>query len=203
MSGERDALVIGGGFAGVAAAVALRARGLSVAILDDRATLGGRARSDVLGGVTIDTGAQLAATSFARTMRLLARDGEAPHAEGGATPALRIAPGRDVLVRGEERHPIQFGSLRSLLAFGALGASEKMKLGAQLVPLIARHRRTLDAAATEIPPELDRESARAFMERAVGPRAADALVETAFNSFYAATGAELSLAFYLTLGRYG
>lgn len=64
-------VVIGGGFSGIAAAVSLRDLGASVTLLDDRATLGGRARSDDLEGFTIDTGAQLIASSFARTVGLI------------------------------------------------------------------------------------------------------------------------------------
>ena len=189
MTGVR-ALVVGGGFAGVAAAARLRTLGAAVTLVDERPALGGRARSDVLEGTTIDIGAQLIASSFARTVRLLA-------------PPLRQTPSRDVLVHAGARHPIQFGSVASLLGFGGLGALEKLKLGTSVLPLLARYRARLDAAAEETPASLDREAARAYVERHVGAHAADAIVEPALNAACAGRGREVSLAMYLTMGRYG
>ncbi len=95
-------VVIGGGFAGVAAAAALRARGVRVTLIEARPTLGGRARSDVLDGLPIDTGAQLITGGFSRTVRMLGA-----HLESGVA--------HDIVVRGDERLPLRFGSLRSLL----------------------------------------------------------------------------------------
>jgi oxygen-dependent protoporphyrinogen oxidase len=195
-------VVIGGGFAGIAAAVALRNGGASVTLLETRRVLGGRARSDELAGLTIDTGAQLMATSFTRTLRLLAPHG-VRSAVGGADAPLRVVPGRDAFVRDGERLPLQFGSIRSLLAFGGLSAMEKLKLGTHLVPLLATHRAALDAAAERIPGSLDAESARAYMRDRLGEHTADVLVEPPLNGFYATRGNEASLAFYLMLGHYG
>ena len=201
-------LVVGGGFAGVAAAVRLRARGVDVTLLDDRAALGGRARSDTFCGQTIDTGAQLIASSFVRTVSLLragrTRSSALPAAAGApdASP-LHATAGRDVFVSGGQRFPLQFGSIRSLLAFGGLGAVEKLKLGRHLLPLLARHGAHLDAAAAELPPSLDRQSARVFVATRVGERTADVLIEPPLGAFYGIAGADASLAFLLTLGKYG
>src|SRR5688572_9688718 len=98
-------LVIGGGFSGVAAAAALHARGHVVTLLERHAVLGGRARSDARSEGPIDTGAQLIASSFTRTMRLLAN--------------ARLDPthARDVFVREGKRLPIRFGSITSMLRF--------------------------------------------------------------------------------------
>lgn len=202
-------LVIGGGFAGVAAAVALGRGGASVTVLDDRPTLGGRARSDVLAGITIDTGAQLITTAFARTLRLVGARG-APHesspGDGGAahapSPPLRRVAGRDAYLRDGERIPLQFGSLRSLLGFRGLGAGEKMRLASSLLPALAAHGAALDADAARVPASLDHDSARTFVATRVSDHAADVLVEPPLNGFYAAGGRETSLAFYLMLGRY-
>jgi oxygen-dependent protoporphyrinogen oxidase len=195
----RDArvFVIGGGFAGIAAAARLRAHGAHVMLFDDRAALGGRARSDVLDGWTIDVGAQLIATSYERTLAML-RDGD-----GDRAPSLRKMPGRDVYLRDGASYPINFGSLRSLLAFGAIGAGDKVRLGMSLVPLLARHRGALRVDTERIPESLDAESAGAFMSRAVSASAAAALVEPVSATFCGARGHDVSLAFYLTLGRYG
>jgi len=184
-------LVIGGGFSGVAAAVALRARGYAVTLLERHAVLGGRARSDARDDGSVDTGAQLIASSFTRAAHLLAR---AP---------LEPTTARDVFVRDGKRLPIQFGSVSSMLRFGGLGAAEKLRLGTTLLPLLARHASVLHADGGEGLASVDHMSARAFVETAVSARAADVLVEPPLNAFYGARGAETSLAFFLTLGRYG
>lgn len=189
-----SALIIGGGFAGVAAAARLHDAGVRVTILESRARLGGRARSDALDGWTLDIGAQLIGESYRNTVALLAR--------GRAHP-FRVMPGRDVYIRDGRRYPITFGSTRSMLAFGALSAGEKMRLGLHLLPTLARHRDALRADARRIPAELDDQSAGAFVTSAIGRDAADALVEPVCNALLGARGDEVSLAFYLTLGRYG
>lgn len=183
-------VVIGGGFAGAAAAVSLRARGVRVTLIEARPTLGGRARSDVLDDVTIDTGAQLITGGFTRTVRLLRAQ-------------LETSTAHDVVVRGDERLPLRFGSLRSLLSFSGLSALDKVRLATYLLPLLARHHDALDASGTRTPASLDTESVRAFVERRVGPTAADTLAEPPCNGFYNLAASDVSLAFYLTLGRYG
>lgn len=183
-------VVIGGGFAGVAAAVSLRARGARVTLIEARPTLGGRARSDVLDDLPIDTGAQLITGGFARTVRLV-----------GAQ--LERDTAHDIVVRGEERLPLRFGSLRSLLSFSGLSALDKVRLATHLLPLLARYHDALDASGVRTPASLDTESVRAFVERRIGSAAADTLAEPPCNGFYNLAASEVSLAFYLTLGRYG
>ncbi len=184
-------LVIGGGFSGVAAAVALHARGHAVTLLERHAVLGGRARSDARSEGAIDTGAQLIALTFTRTMRLL------------ATARLHPTNARDIFVRDGKRLPIRFGSIASMLRFGGLGAGDKLKLGTTLLPLLARHAGALRADDSDGLEELDRVSARAFVTQTISERAANVLVEPPLNAFYGARGSETSLAFFLTLGRYG
>lgn len=183
-------IVVGGGFAGVAAARALHARGAMVTLLDARPSLGGRARSDVLDGLPLDSGAQLITSSFARTVRLF----------GGALH--RVTAG-DVVVRDGARWPLRFGSVRSLLAFGGLTALEKVRLGMHLLPLLARHHAALDADGAHLPAVLDGQRARDYVERHIGAAAADTLVEPACNGFYGLPARDVSLAFFLTLARYG
>jgi protoporphyrinogen oxidase len=184
-------LVIGGGFSGVAAAAALRARGHEVTLLERHAVLGGRARSDARGEGAVDTGAQLIASSFTRTTKLLV--------------AASLAPttAQDVFVRDGKRLPLRFGSIASMLRFGGLGAGDKLKLGTTLLPLLVRHAGALRADDNDGLAVLDDISARSFVERAISERAANVLVEPPLNAFYGARGSETSLAFFLTLGRYG
>lgn len=186
-----NVLVVGGGFSGVAAAAALRAQGHTVTLLERHAVLGGRARSEARSEGPVDTGAQLIASTFTRTMRLLA------NARLDATNA------RDVFVRDGARLPLRFGSIASMLRFGGLGAGDKLKLGTTLLPLLARHAGVLRAVDNDGLEALDDVSARVFVERTISERAANVLVEPPLNAFYGARGRETSLAFFLTLGRYG
>jgi protoporphyrinogen oxidase len=201
-------LVIGGGFSGIAAAVALRARGASVTLLDDRPTPGGRARTDEMDGFSVDTGAQLISSSFARTVALLSRRDftGAPHTGAPAarndTGTLHRVRGRDAYLQNGERFPLQFGSVRSLLAFGGLSAMEKLRLATHLLPMLTSNHAGLDAGASKVPAAIDSLSARGYMSANVGTRAADVLVEPPLNGFYGVRGDEVSLAFYLMLGRY-
>jgi oxygen-dependent protoporphyrinogen oxidase len=185
-----DVIVIGGGFSGVAAAAALRAHDLDVTILERNAVLGGRARSDVSGGWAIDTGAQLIASTFARTLRLL------------ENASLEPTLGRDVFVRNSTRLPIHFGSIMSMLRFRGLSAVDKVRLGTTLLPLLSRHRDVLRADGNEGLEAFDQHAARAFVEKAISERAADVLVEPPLNAFYGTRGRDTSFAFFLTLGRY-
>lgn len=71
--GPRRAVVVGGGFAGVSAAVELARRGVKVTLLEARRTLGGRASShvDPESGETIDNGQHVLLGSYTATRELL------------------------------------------------------------------------------------------------------------------------------------
>jgi len=60
----RSAVVVGAGFAGMAAALRLRARGMRVTLIDRRPELGGRARVFRRGGYTFDAGPTVITASF-------------------------------------------------------------------------------------------------------------------------------------------
>jgi len=75
--GRPDVIVVGGGFAGLAAATALAEEGASVVVLEGRPYLGGRARSwlDPETGQVVDNGQHLFMGCYRETLRLLARLG--------------------------------------------------------------------------------------------------------------------------------
>lgn len=199
-------IVIGGGFAGIAAAMRLAEHGVRVTLLEARETLGGRARSDALDGMAIDTGAQLITSAFARTMHVLQQAPSAAQADADpdvAAARLRRTSGRDVMLLDGAREPLHFGSLTSLMAFRGLGIGEKLRLGRHLLPILTRERHRLSASGEDTPATLDAQTARAFVVEHVGAHAADILVEPPLNPFYALRGDEASLAFHLTLARYG
>ena len=92
---ERDAdvIVVGGGIAGLGAALALRDRGLAPLVLEAGERVGGRMTTDRVGGYAIDTGVTLLGNRFGR-MRALARRLGLPRA---AVPfSLAVREGNDV-----------------------------------------------------------------------------------------------------------
>jgi squalene-associated FAD-dependent desaturase len=85
-----DVIVVGAGFAGVAAATALAERGVRVTVLETRQRVGGRAASwtDPRTGEVLDNGQHVLGSFYDETIRLLDRLGtrEAMHAD----PTLRL-----------------------------------------------------------------------------------------------------------------
>jgi zeta-carotene desaturase len=74
----RDVVVIGGGFAGLSAAVALAKRGFRVAVLERKPALGGRAYSfaDSETGDFVDNGQHVLMGCYAETLKFLDRIGQ-------------------------------------------------------------------------------------------------------------------------------
>lgn len=74
---RRDAIVVGAGFAGLAAAQELRAAGLDVCVLEARDRVGGRVESRILGdGQRIDTGGQFLCEDMPEILGLARRFGK-------------------------------------------------------------------------------------------------------------------------------
>ena len=63
--------IIGGGYAGMAAAVELAAHGLAVDVFEASRTLGGRARAVDMEGMTLDNGTHILAGAYTETQRLM------------------------------------------------------------------------------------------------------------------------------------
>ena len=84
----RRAVVVGGGVAGIAAAFALRDRGLEVELHEGRRQLGGRAFTlpRKVGGVPIDNGPHVMLGCYAAMRRLLRRIGTEAGFEQPAAP---------------------------------------------------------------------------------------------------------------------
>ena len=83
-------VVVGGGFAGLAAATALAATGVRVHVLEARPTLGGRANAfrDPVTGERVDNGQHVIAGCYAETLAFLTRVGSATHLHRPST--LRV-----------------------------------------------------------------------------------------------------------------
>ncbi|MBI2312147.1 MAG: FAD-dependent oxidoreductase [Betaproteobacteria bacterium] len=73
--------VIGGGYAGFAAAVTLAERGVPVSVFEGATTLGGRARRVEHGGLALDNGLHLLMGCYSETLRLIRLVGGKQHEE--------------------------------------------------------------------------------------------------------------------------
>lgn len=109
----RDVAVIGAGLAGLVSATELERHGVSVAVLEARAEVGGRTRSRVLEDVVADLGGQFVGPRHRRMHRLVSSMG------------LKLVPARfemrPALWRLSGREEVGFMPPLSVGGFGALG----------------------------------------------------------------------------------
>ncbi|MBI5752777.1 MAG: FAD-dependent oxidoreductase [Hydrogenophilales bacterium] len=85
--------VIGGGWAGLAAAVSLAGQGIPVTLFESAAQLGGRARRVEINGLALDNGQHILIGAYRETLRLLASVGVDVRAVCHAPPlTLQVTP---------------------------------------------------------------------------------------------------------------
>ncbi|GAB2674703.1 hydroxysqualene dehydroxylase HpnE [Saccharopolyspora gloriosae] len=165
---SRDVLVVGGGLAGVTAALRCADDGLDVTLLESRARLGGAAGSFQRGELAVDTGQHVILRCYTAYRALLRRIGAADGVR--IQPRLRIpvlGPGgrRSVLLR--RRLPAPAHLAPALLGYGELGPGERLRAARTAIAL-----RALDPAD----PALDEISFGAWLRsRGETGRAVDAL----------------------------
>ncbi len=96
MRSERQApvAIIGAGYAGLAAAVELAARGVPVTVFEAARTLGGRARAVERNGLRLDNGQHILIGAYRELLRLMAQVGATPHAHLVRLPLTLLHPGR-------------------------------------------------------------------------------------------------------------
>jgi squalene synthase HpnD len=118
--------VLGGGYAGLAAAVELVLRGHEVTLLEARALLGGRAHSftDTKTGQVLDNGQHVLMGCYHETLALLDRLGvrDRLYSPPGLAVPFLSAKGGSMLAT---RLPAPFHLLSALLGFGELSTGDK------------------------------------------------------------------------------
>ena len=111
---EYDVVIIGAGIAGLTAAVSLADIGLRVHVFERDSDVGGRIRSDVVDGFTIDRGFQVYLTAYPRTGNLL--DLDALHLQRFESGALTWTGQGFAEVVDPIRHPSVLGrAIRSVV----------------------------------------------------------------------------------------
>lgn len=76
---QQPVVIVGGGWAGIAAAIELTHHGVAVTLIDSGQRLGGRGRSVLLAGVEVDNGQHLLIGAYSETLRLMQRLGLKEH----------------------------------------------------------------------------------------------------------------------------
>jgi squalene-associated FAD-dependent desaturase len=138
----RQVVVIGGGLAGITAAIELRQAGLRVTLLEARPWLGGATSSFSRGPLTVDTGQHVflrCCTSYTELLETLGMTGSVTLQDRFDVTVLSPG-GRARLRRNALPAPLHLG--RSLLGYRFLSLPERLRVGRAAIAL-----RGLDPAA--------------------------------------------------------
>ena len=129
MSETRQVAVVGGGWAGCAAAVELARRGLQVTLFEAARTLGGRARAVEVDGRLLDNGQHILLGAYKETLGLLKRVGVDPSAALLRLPLqMRYPPDAGGMDFVAPRLPAPWHMLVALLRAQGLAREDKLSL---------------------------------------------------------------------------
>lgn len=162
-------LVLGAGFAGLAAALRLSGRGAHVTLLDREAAPGGRARAVGLAGAEVDPCATLLSTRDAALRTLLAELGQPDELEAWPASAMRRTDASDALLPLESGRP---GIWHPPAGIGRREAARTVRLER----LALRYARRFDREAPESAGALDDRSVAEWTRLYFGPGVLDAWI---------------------------
>lgn len=133
-----DTIVIGGGFAGLSAAVALSAQGARVAVLEARPRLGGRATSyiDRVTGEVVDNGQHVLFGCYRETFKFLRVIGA--DSDVKSQPVFRvdyIDRDNDLVTLKASNFPAPFHLISAILKCDELSLRERLAVFRMIVPL--------------------------------------------------------------------
>lgn len=172
-AGQPPVVVVGAGMAGLAAAAALRARGLDVVVLEAADHVGGRARTVTVGaggpdggGIRVDVGAQFVSPFQTGVLQAI-------HAVGLGERLTDRRQRAAVVHRGRAW---RVDSPAALAGTGLLPWTARARLPLLAAPVLLGLRR-LDPHDLPAAAPLDVRSARDLVERLAGQEVADRLVE--------------------------
>jgi hydroxysqualene dehydroxylase len=143
MAARVDAAIVGGGFAGLAAGVALADRGLKVALLEGKPALGGRAYSfaDPDTGDYVDNGQHVLMGCYRETLNFLDRIGARRHLVFHRDLEIEMLErgGRSAMLR-TARVPGPFHMTAALLRYRHLNLRERLSAMAAGIRMLAMRR---------------------------------------------------------------
>jgi len=197
MAQIETAAIVGGGMAGLAAAVALTQAGVGVRVYEQSDEVGGHMRSDQLGSAIVDPAVQLVSSTYTSLFELTRTT--------GTRELLVLAPGRDALWRRDRAHAITYGSVGSMVASSALPTLLKMRLGTRYLPFLNVSARGLDASDLVVTGGIahDDESVAAWGEREMGSDFVELLAYPLLAAYYGSLPERTSAALYHGLARTG
>jgi squalene-associated FAD-dependent desaturase len=129
--------VIGGGWAGIAAAVELSAAGVAVTLFEAGRSLGGRARSAVIDGRTLDNGQHILLGAYRETLALMRRVGADPDESLDRRPLQVVDPG--IFRLALPHWPAPLNVAWGLLTAQGAGWREKLATARWMHGVRARH----------------------------------------------------------------
>ncbi len=180
-------VVVGAGLAGLSCAWRLRRAGCEVEVLEARDRPGGRTRSELRDGFTLDSG-PARFDSGDRQLCELAR-------ELGIADRLREIPRRgEVVLRGGRFHRADFDSPTTWAASQLLSAAAKARL-LRLAAELALFWRRLEPQCPEQAVELDGENLASALDRVVGRECLDNYMAPHFARNLGCAPEQLSRAF--------
>jgi oxygen-dependent protoporphyrinogen oxidase len=197
MTWPESVAVIGAGPAGLAAAWDLVRTGRRVTLYEERGVPGGRMRSDMMDGASVDVAVQLLSSTYRELLSLAKQTGAAQH--------VVRAPGRDALWRKGKPHHITYGSVPSMITSSALPTGLKVKLAAKYLPFLGREARGLDAndPAGTGGIALDGVSIDTWGREHLGDEFIELLAYPLLAAYYGGLPEETSAAMYHALARVG
>ena len=157
-----DVVIVGGGVSGLAAARAVHQAGYIVTVLERADRVGGRVRTEIVDGVSIDVGAAFISKFYDATIALID--------ELGLSPELVRRSQRAYLVDRQAEQDLWPAG--GLMSGHALSAVSKARLLLLAVPLLA-HWRQLNIADLPSSAALDRRSAAQYLGRLAGRQSLD------------------------------
>ncbi len=171
-SGDADVIIIGGGIAGLGAAVRLKDRGLEPLVLEAESRVGGRMTTDRVNGFVVDRGVTLFGNGFGSMRALVRRLGLSPLVcKGKFSVGIQDAAG----CRG-----YRGGRFEDLLLDRGISWRARlacMRFGFDLL----RHHRALVHGCSTLSGSLDSEDARTYFRRIGGEEVFDRIFLPGLN----------------------
>jgi protoporphyrinogen/coproporphyrinogen III oxidase len=171
-SRDADVIVVGGGIAGLGAAVRLKDRGLEPLVLEAESRVGGRMTTDRINGFVVDRGVTLFGNAFRSMRALVRRLGLSPLVcKGKFSVGIQDADGR----RG-----YRGGRFEDLLL--DRGISWRSRLACVRFSFdLLRHHRALVHGCSTLSGSLDGEDARSYFRRIGGEEVFDRVLLPGLN----------------------